>query len=256
MLKKNDFIEVQYTGKVKENDMIFDTTDEAIAKEQGFHNPKMKYGSLILCIGQGQALKGLDRQLEGKEVGQTYTIEVSAEEGFGKKDPKLVQLIPTNKFKSANIKPMPGLQINVDGQIGTIKTVSGGRCMVDFNHPLTSKDLVYDLKIIQKIEDKVKQVSTLVGAMLQIEEPKVILNGDKVEVELAFELPEEAVKMIVPKILEVIKDIKEVIFKKAGSEKDNTSNEQSESSKIDNEQKKTVEENQETLVKEKVDDSN
>lgn len=219
MLKKNDFIKIEYTGKVKENDMIFDTTDEKLAKDNGFFNPKMQYGALTICIGQGQALKGLDRQLEGKEVGKDYTIDISAEEGFGKKDPKLVQLIQTAKFKKANIKPMPGLQINVDGQVGTIKTVSGGRCMVDFNHPLSSKDLAYDVKIVEQVTDVSEQVATLVGAMLQIEKPKVTVNGEKAEAELAFDLPEEASKMIVPKVLEVVTSVKELTFKKAGSEK-------------------------------------
>jgi len=212
MLKKNDFVEIEYTGKVKETGMIFDTTNEVVAKENNFHNSKMKYGPMIVCIGQGQALKGLDKALEGKEVGKDYSVEISAEEGFGKKDPKLVQLIPSNKFKSANIRPVPGLQINVDGQIGTIKTVSGGRCMVDFNHPLTSKDLIYDFKIVSEITDKEKQVSSLAGVMLQMENPKVKMDTDKAVITVPFELPEQASKMISNKLVEVIDGLKEVVF--------------------------------------------
>lgn len=212
MFKKNDFVEIEYTGRVKENNVIFDTTNEEVAKENKLHNPKMKYGPKIVCIGQGQALKGLDEDLIGKEVGKDYSVEISAEKGFGKKNPKLIQLIPANKFKGANIRPMPGLQINVDGQIGTIKTVSGGRCMVDFNHPLTSKDLIYDFKVVSKITDAEKQVAVLAGLMMQMPEPKVTVSGDKATVIVPFELPEEASKMISNKIVEVIDSVKEVSF--------------------------------------------
>ena len=30
MIKEHDFIEIEYTGKIKENDFVFDTTDKKI----------------------------------------------------------------------------------------------------------------------------------------------------------------------------------------------------------------------------------
>ncbi|MEK6881056.1 MAG: peptidylprolyl isomerase, partial [Nanoarchaeota archaeon] len=36
---------------------------------------------------------------------------------------------------------------------GTIRSVSGGRSIVDFNNPLAGKAVVYDIKILRIIED-------------------------------------------------------------------------------------------------------
>jgi len=33
IVSKKDFIEIEYTGKLKEENVIFDTTDEKVAKE-------------------------------------------------------------------------------------------------------------------------------------------------------------------------------------------------------------------------------
>ena len=40
MLKKNDFVEIEYTGWTKQDNIIFDTTDEKTAKDEGTHNPQ------------------------------------------------------------------------------------------------------------------------------------------------------------------------------------------------------------------------
>ena len=42
-------------------------------------------------------------------------------------DIKKVKIVPTSTFKEHNLQPHPGLQINVDGEMGTITSISGGR---------------------------------------------------------------------------------------------------------------------------------
>jgi len=214
MLKKNDFIEIEYTGSTKDEEIVFDTTDEKTAKDNGIHNPEVKYGPVTICVGQGQTIPGLDKQLEEKEVGKDYIVDVVSDEAFGKKDPKLVQLISTSKFKKANISPMPGLQVNIDDQVGIIKTVSGGRTLVDFNHPLSGKDVEYKVKILKKIEDNNKKLASLMGALLQIEEPTANIQGEKAEVTLAFDLPPDVQEVLKKKVLEVLPEVKELVFKK------------------------------------------
>ncbi|EFK97351.1 peptidylprolyl isomerase FKBP-type, partial [sediment metagenome] len=46
-----------------------------------------------------------------------------------------------------SIRPMPGLPVNIDGMYGIIRTVAGGRVIVDFNHPLSGKEIVYNSKL-------------------------------------------------------------------------------------------------------------
>lgn len=155
-LKKGDFITIEYTGKI-EDGTIFDTTDPKLGKELGLDGT---FEPATLCLGEGQLLKGLDMGLIGKELG-TYTIQVPAELGFGKKNAKLLQLIPLRQFKKQNLMPQVGMEMNIDDKYGVIKSVSGGRVIVDFNHPLSGRDLVYEVTVKAIVTDVKKQLEAL-----------------------------------------------------------------------------------------------
>src|SRR3989338_8236930 len=96
--KKGDFIELEYTGTLKEEGVVFDTTDETVAKDNQIHNAQTQYGPVIVCIGEGHVIKGLDENLVGKVDGE-YEIIIAAEEAFGKKNPKLLRLLPLSAFR-------------------------------------------------------------------------------------------------------------------------------------------------------------
>ena len=167
-VKENDFIQLDFTGRVKDGGYIFDTTSEKVAKDNGLYNPEVNYGPITVCVGKGLVLKGLDKALIGKDLGFDGTLEVTPEDAFGKKDPKMLKLIPSSKFKSNGVNPQPGLQVNVDGTLGFIKTVTGGRTIVDFNHPLAGKELEYDVLIKNKVDDVQEQVESLLTMKLNL----------------------------------------------------------------------------------------
>ena len=79
MVKKGDFVKIEYTGRIKITGKVFDTSDEEIAKTKKIHNPSLNYGPLTICVGEGNVMKGLDAQLEGKEINKDYEVDISAE---------------------------------------------------------------------------------------------------------------------------------------------------------------------------------
>ena len=210
-VKKNDFIEIEYTGKTKEENHVFDTTDEKVAKDSDIYNEKSEYAPSIVCIGENHILKGLDDQLIGKDIGKEYEISLSPENAFGRKDGKLIQLIPSKKFLQQRIQPMPGLQVNIDGTYGTIKTVSGGRCLVDFNHPLSGRELLYKVKINRIVEDNSEKLKALLKIHLYIKDAEVDASGDTANIKLKQELPKE-VQEEFKKIVERSTSIKTLNF--------------------------------------------
>ncbi|MGM5482090.1 MAG: FKBP-type peptidyl-prolyl cis-trans isomerase [Nanobdellota archaeon] len=224
MVKKNDFVEIQYTGKVKDNGLVFDTTSKTIAKENGFDDQNLPEGPKIICVGQGQLIPGLDKDLVGKEENKDYTIEVSPEDGFGKKSAKNVQLVPTKKFYSQNINPVPGLQVNIDNSIGIIKTITGGRTMVDFNHPLASTDLVYEYKINRVVTDTKEKAESYVKNLLGIP-AEVAFSEGKLTLNMNFELPDAIKSQIETKLKEVIPEINEISYE--GSQDNSVKNKDS-----------------------------
>lgn len=213
-LKEKDFVEIEYTGKVKEEDIVFDTTDEKLAKESGLHGPNMVYGPITVCLGQGHLLKGLDDEIIGKEPSKEYKIELGPEKAFGKKDPKLIQLIPVSKFKSQDIKPVPGLQLNVDGMLGIVKTVSGGRTLVDFNHPLSGKDIVYDIKINKLVEDDKEKLESFIKLNLNLKDIEISIDKGKATIKTKQEVPNEILEKFKTDTKELIPSINDIDFVK------------------------------------------
>lgn len=157
-IKKNDFVEIEFTARVKEGE-IFDTNIKADAEKAGFESKDIK--PYILCVGKEMVLKALDQELEGKEIGKNYSIELQPEQAFGKRNPEFVKMIPMNAFKEQNVMPQRGMQFNIDGQVVRIVSVSGGRVLVDFNNPLAGKVVNYDYKILRKVEDQKEQVDAV-----------------------------------------------------------------------------------------------
>lgn len=211
-IKKHDFIEIEYTGIVKESNLVFDTTDNKIAKENNLHSHD-NYSPVIICVGEEQVLKGIDKNLEGKEVGNEYNFVIKPEDGFGNKNAQLIQLIPTNKFRQQNLQPMPGMQLNIDGMLGTVKTVSGGRTLVDFNHPLAGKELSYKVKINRKITDDKEKVTGILTLSLGTKDFNVEINENSIEVVLKLDLSREAKGDLSKKILKLIPTLKKIEFK-------------------------------------------
>lgn len=215
MIKEKDFIELEYTGKIKEDNLIFDTTNKETAKKNNLFDEKAEYSPIVICVGQGQIIKGLDKALVGKETQKQYTIEIKAEEAYGKKNIKLIQLISTSKFQKQNIQPMPGLQVNIDGMLGIIKTVSGGRTLVDFNHPLAGKDLVYDIKINKIISEDKEKIESILNMNLGIKDADVKVENNKATIATKQDIPKELKEELKKKIKELLPKIEEITIQKS-----------------------------------------
>jgi len=210
-IKKHDFIEIEYTGKLKDGP-IFDTTDEKTAKDNNIHDPKMVYKPGKVCIGENQIPPGLEEFLEGKEINKEYTVELKPEQAFGKKDAKKIKLIPLSTFKKQEVMPQQGLQVNIDDKLGTILRVSGGRVLVDFNHPLSGKELSYNIKPIRIITDMKEKIEAFMEMSLNLPNMKVEVKDNKAIIAMPLELPEPAQEPIKKKLIELTQ-IKEVEFK-------------------------------------------
>ncbi|MDD5331658.1 MAG: peptidylprolyl isomerase [Candidatus Nanoarchaeia archaeon] len=196
--KKDDFVEIDFVARVKDTNEIFDLTREEIAKKEKISKRGMTFKPWVVCLGHGDVLPGLDKGLVDKEVGKEYNFVLKPEEGFGLRSKELLQLVNTEKFRKNEVMPVPGMQFNVDNMIGTVKSVSGSRTLIDFNHPLAGKELVYDVrinKIIENEEEKVKEFFDFhfhVSVEVEKKEDKLVVKG-KIQ---------EPVKKIAKEILE------------------------------------------------------
>lgn len=202
-IKKGDFIEIDYTAKELNENKIFDTTMQKVAEEAGLlhthepghnHDHSDQYHPIIICVGEKQVLPGLDAKIEGKDLGK-HKIKLTAEEAFGKKSAKLLKMMPMRIFKEQEIRPYVGLELNIDDQLGTVRSVSGGRVIVDFNHPLASREIEYELEIKRMVTDKKEQIESVLK-LTGIKPESVTVKEKSAEIKLKAELPKEFSDML------------------------------------------------------------
>lgn len=160
-VKKKDFIEIEFTGKIKDSGEIFDTNIKADAKKANLDLKVEKLKPFAMSVGNKMLPVGFDKDLEGKEIGKNYSVEVSQDEAFGKRNPQLIRMVPLKVFHEQKIQPQRGMQLNLGGQLARILSASGGRVLVDFNNPLAGKAVTYQYKILKKITNQDEKINAI-----------------------------------------------------------------------------------------------
>ena len=106
---------------------------------------------LAYLHGAGNIIPGLEKALVGKAVGDKFTVNVPAAEGYGEYNADLVQEVPKQMFQGVeNIEAGMQFQAQTDDgvQIVTVKSVEGENVIVDANFPLAGQDLTFDVEIV------------------------------------------------------------------------------------------------------------
>ena len=210
-IQEQDFLEVNYTGILSDTAQIFDTTIPTVARKAQLPESD-KLTPVIIQVGKHHLLPALEKQLIGKEIGVTFSVHLEAKEAFGVRHAALTQLVPTKKFKEQNIVPVPHLQVNIDGRIGVIRSVSGGRTLVDLNHPLAGKAVDYELAILRSVTEPKEQAEALLKLLGVPFTSTVVKEGGVLVVTQKEAIPEQLQQPITKQIQNAISSLKEVTF--------------------------------------------
>ncbi len=215
-IKKGDFIELDYTGTLVDENMVFDTTISKVAEENEL-NTQSEYKPVTICVGEGFILPALEEGLVGKSLGK-HSFDLEPEKAFGKKSAKLLKLVPQKVFKEQDIYPQVGLEVNIDGSYGIIRSATGGRVIVDFNHPLSGRDVHYDIDVKKFVTAEKEKVESLINVMGADYDSVSVKEGTAMIV-LNRELPDEAKKLLEDKVKDLtnIKQFKYVVKKSKDS---------------------------------------
>jgi len=214
-IQKNDFVEIQFIGKTKDGE-VFDTNIESEAKKI---NIDLKSRPLIICLGQGMILPAIDEFLIDKETEKDYTLDLSPKQAFGERSLEMRKIMPLSVFKRQNVYPELGMMFQFDNAIGKIISVTGGRVTVDFNNPLAGKEVIYDIKIKNKVSDVNEKAKSLMRFFFHQEFPFTI-EGSKIilEVPKGFKFFVDYLKDKFKEILGLETEAKEVELKQPKTE--------------------------------------
>jgi FKBP-type peptidyl-prolyl cis-trans isomerase SlpA len=135
--KKNDTVKVHYTGKLTSGE-VFDSSKE--------RDP------LEFKVGSGQLIPGFDQAVEGMEINEKKTINIPSEKAYGASNPDLIRNVSQEQLPE-NIEPEVGQTLIASGPEGqetrlVVTEVHDEHIVVDANHPLAGKDLVFDLELV------------------------------------------------------------------------------------------------------------
>lgn len=100
--------------------------------------------------GHSNIIPGLESAMEGKAVGDTFTVTVEPKDGYGPRQENATQRISLKHLQGAR-KWKPGMMAFVETDKGyrqvTILKVGKFNADVDTNHPLAGQTLVFDVQV-------------------------------------------------------------------------------------------------------------
>jgi FKBP-type peptidyl-prolyl cis-trans isomerase SlpA len=137
-VKKGDTVKVHYKGKLVDG-TIFDSSEGGEPLE--------------FKVGEGSLIPGFEQGVIGMEKDQDKTINIKAEEAYGEVRDELFFEVQKAQLPE-EIKPEIGMELvsrQPDGQefIVTVKEVKPESIIIDANHKLAGKDLVFDVKLVE-----------------------------------------------------------------------------------------------------------
>ena len=137
IVTKGDKVKIEYIGSF-EDGTIFDRSKEG--------------SPLVFEVGSRRIIPGLERGVKGMKLNQEKKIEINVNDAYGPRREDIVRSMPRTSFppdlqvekgKVLRLKDKEGRLI-----MGKILEIKGDDLVVDFNHPLAGKNLVFEVKVV------------------------------------------------------------------------------------------------------------
>lgn len=132
--KSGDQVQVHYTGTFDDGE-VFDTS--------------RKGDPLEFIAGGDQVIPGVSQAVIGMTVGETKTVNIPFDQGYGPREENLVQRVE-RKAIPAEAKVGEPLQATVNEQrvVFWVVELDEESVVLDANHPLAGRDLTFEMELI------------------------------------------------------------------------------------------------------------
>ena len=135
--KSGDTVKVHYTGKLNDGEIF----DSSVNKEP-----------LTFTIGGNQVIPGFENGVIGMKTGDSKTINIPYADAYGEYSESMVVEIPKSRLPEG-MNPQLGDQFTLNQQgydfVVTVIIVKEDSIVLDANHPLSGKDLVFDVQLVE-----------------------------------------------------------------------------------------------------------
>lgn len=155
-VKTGDNISVDYIGSL-ENGKIFDTSIESVAIESNLFTPGRKYKPFHFIVGKGETIKGFDEGVIGMRVGETKTLTIPPEKGYGLINTRMIQSSPIieevpTRFPRVVEIPAGEFESSFGSRkVGDTVTIPGTDINLTVDKIASNVSLSYNLKVGDRI---------------------------------------------------------------------------------------------------------
>ncbi|MBS3060825.1 MAG: peptidylprolyl isomerase [DPANN group archaeon] len=129
--QNGDTVKVHYTGRLKDG-TVFDSSEG--------RDP------LQVTLGSSMVIPGFNDGILNMKIGEKKTVEIPVDQAYGPVDPMRFMNVEPAELPGAEVGRM--IQAN-NGMIGVITEVYPDRIVVDFNHQLAGKDLIFEIELVE-----------------------------------------------------------------------------------------------------------
>jgi len=128
------------------------TINYRLTDDQGQLIDESSDNSFSYLHGHNNIVVGLENALEGKQEGDTFTIQVLPKDGYGERDESRVETVPKTMFPSDE-EILPGMEFHAEGpnqELITINIleVNGNDIKIDANDALAGVTLNFDIEVV------------------------------------------------------------------------------------------------------------
>lgn len=139
--KLGDTIRVDYTGKFEDGSIFMTTLME---------NP------IQFILGEQRIIPGFEKAIVGMEIGEWKSVKIPKEEAYGLYIPDYV-MVEERAQMPEDFEPTVGEKYRIREQNGqmryaTILSFTDTQITFDMNHPLAGQDLIFDINLVEIIE--------------------------------------------------------------------------------------------------------
>lgn len=132
-------------------------TEDGVLVDEAPINQPLRY-----LHGHNNLITGLEKALEGYNVGDKFEVRVKPEEGYGNYNENLVQRVPSNVFEGVDTLQV-GMRFIADTDVGplpvVITEVDGDHVTVDGNHMLAGQELLFTVEIVDVREATLEEIA-------------------------------------------------------------------------------------------------
>lgn len=156
-----DTVSVWYTGKL-DDDSVFDSNIEEVAKAAGTFNPARPYEPLSFAVGAGQMIPGFDKAVVGMKTGEKKTVTIPPEEAYGQVQPELTRTLPVEQDLDRVVvierfRNVPALQFKSLFGSEPVMGKAYPNAQVEWNYIVRDTDVVINDVALVKVEADIRQ---------------------------------------------------------------------------------------------------